>query len=363
MNKPKATTQASIGTGFRARFGKKALAWLIAVRAPFLTATIAPISLGAAAAWATRDSLNWGFFFLALLAGAFLHMAANVFNDYFDHLSGNDSLNVEFIRPFSGGSRAIQLGMLTASEMLGGAVVFSVSSAAIGLYLAWAAGPWVLAFGAVGLLSSVFYVGGPIKWAFRGVGEMMVGLNFGPLMALGSYYVQTGRVDWSPAVASIPIGLLIAAVLYINEFPDFLADGAVGKRTWVVRLGREKASIVYVLLMAAPYVTVVAGVATGVIPVPTLLALLTAPLALRAVLVARRFHSLSVELAPANSLTIVTHLATGLLLTFGYVLDGAEAGEAGYVIGFALLFSLLVAFVSRGVEKEKQAFLAAREAI
>ncbi len=342
---------------------RKALTWLLAVRAPFLTASIAPVLLGGAIAWATRDSLNWGLLFLAVAAGAFIHLGVNVFNDYFDHISGNDAVNVDFVRPFSGGSRAIQMGLLTPLETLMGAILLCALASGIGAYLAWAAGPWVLAFGVVGLVSGVFYVGEPFKWINRGVGELMVGLNFGTLMTLGSYYVQTERVDWTPAIASIPVAALIAAVLYINEFPDFAADRAVGKRTWVVRLGRQRAAIAYVFLMAIPYLTIAAAVAADVLPLPTLLALLTLPLAARAVHCALRYHSQPLDLTPANALTIVTHLATGLLLTLGYVWDGSDLGGLGYVVGLAILFTLIVVFVSQGIEQEKRAFLAMREAM
>lgn len=342
---------------------RKALVWLLAVRAPFLTASIVPVLLGGAVAWATRDALNWGLLFLALIAGALLHLAVNVYNDYFDDRSGNDPLNIDFVRPFSGGSRVIQMGLLSPLEMISGAVLLSAVSAGIGAYLAWAAGPWVLAFGVAGLISGVFYVAGPFNWASRGVGELMVGLNFGTLMTLGSYYVQTGRVDWTPAVASIPAAALIAAVLYVNEFPDFAADKAVGKRTWVVRLGRQRAVIAYALLMAIPYVTIPLAVAFGVLPLTALIAMLTLPFSLRAVYCAARHHSEPLELAPANALTIITHLATGLLLTLAFVWDGSELAGLGYVLGLSALFAFMVLFVSRGVEQEKRAFLAAREAL
>ena len=349
--------------GDAALLRRKAFAWLLAVRAPFLTASVVPVLLGGAIAWATRDAFNWGLFFLALVAGALLHLAVNVYNDYFDHRSGNDPLNVDFVRPFSGGSRVIQLGLLSPLEMISGAILLSAVSAGIGAVLAWAAGPWVLAFGVAGLISGVFYVAGPFNWASRGVGEFTVGLNFGTLMTLGSYYVQTGRVDWTPAVASIPAAALIAAVLYVNEFPDYAADKAVGKRTWVVRLGRQRAVIGYAFLMAVPYVTVPLGVAFDVLPPQTLLAMLTLPFSLRAVQVAARHHSHPLELAPANALTIVSHLATGLLLTLAFVWEGSGLAELGYVIGLALLFTVMVLFVSRGIEQEKRAFLAAREAM
>ena len=345
----------------RTLLGKKAFAWFLAVRMPFLTASITPVLLGGAIAWATQHEFSWALLFLTILAGALMHFGVNVINDYFDHTSSNDDINVEFVRPFSGGSRVIQMGLLTPLEMLVGAVVLFGLSSAIGLYLAAVSGPMVLAFGAVGLMSGVFYVGKPFNWGSHGIGELLVGLNFGTLMTLGAYYVQTQRVDWTPAVAAIPLAALIAAVLYVNEFPDYAADKAVGKRTWVVRLGRPRAANVYACLMAIPYVSVVLAVVAGTLPMTALLPLLTFPLAVRAVLVAYRYHSQPLELAPANALTIVTHLSVGLLLTLGYVWEGSDLKGSGYVVGLAVLFTLIVAFVSKGIEQEKQAFLASRQ--
>jgi 1,4-dihydroxy-2-naphthoate octaprenyltransferase len=250
------------------------------------------------------------------------------------------------------------LGLLTPLEMLVGAVVLFGLASALGIYLAAVTGPGVLVFGIVGLMSGVFYVGKPFNWGAHGIGELLVGLNFGTLMTLGAYYVQTQRVDWTPVVAAIPLAALIAAVLYVNEFPDYAADMAVGKRTWVVRLGRPQAANVYAFMMAIPYVSILLAVIAGTLPLTALLPLLTLPLAVRAVMVAFRYHSQPLELAPANALTIVTHLSVGLLLTLSYVWEGSDLKELGYVIGLAVLFTLIVAFVSRGIEQEKQAFLA-----
>ncbi|MGA2285339.1 MAG: 1,4-dihydroxy-2-naphthoate octaprenyltransferase [Dehalococcoidia bacterium] len=341
---------------------KKAFAWFIAMRVPFLTASISPVLLGGAIAWSTRHQFSWALLLMAMLAGGLLHLGVNVINDYFDHVSGNDDLNTEFIRPFSGGSRVIQMGLLSPLEMLVGAAVLFGLASVIGLYLAAVTGPLLLAFGAAGLLSGIFYVGKPFNWGSHGIGEILVGLNFGTLMTLGAYFVQTERVDWTPVIAAVPLAFLIAAVLYVNEFPDFAADKAVGKRTWVVRLGRPKAAYVYAAMMAIPYAWVLAFVAAGALPLPTLLPLLTLPLAVRAALVAFRHHSQPVELAPANAFTVVVHLSVGLLLTLGYVWEGSDVKEMAYVIGFAVLFTFIVAFVSKGIEQEKQAFLASRQA-
>ena len=272
--------------------------WVMALRVPFLTASIVPVLLGTATAWFTTGTLFWGFFLLTLLASLSIHIGSNVINDYFDHKSGNDEVNIEFVRPFSGGSRVIQLGLLSPLEVLSGSLFFFLLSALIGFYLAWTKGSLILVLGVIGLVSGMFYTGAPFNWAKRGIGELLVGLNFGILMTLGAHYVQTQSFSWVPVIAAIPVSLLIAAVLYINEFPDYTADKRVGKNTLVVRLGREKAVILYILIMAGVYLSIAAGVATGTLPLPALLGLITLPLAVRAIRYARKHHSTSFALQP-----------------------------------------------------------------
>jgi 1,4-dihydroxy-2-naphthoate octaprenyltransferase len=152
-----------------------------------------------------------------------------------------------------------------------------------------------------------------------GVGEFALGAGFGPITVLGAYYVQAQKPSAAALWASIPVGLLIAAVLYINEFPDFEADSAVGKRTLVVALGRKRAVWGYGALLVLAYVFIVLGVVLGTMPAITLIALLALPLAYRGIKGAARFHSSTPELIPFNAVTIQLHLVTGLLLCVGYI--------------------------------------------
>ncbi len=337
--------------------------WRMALRVPFLTASAVPVLLGTAIAWFATGTLYWGVFLLTLLAGLLVHKGTNVINDYSDHRSGNDEVNREFVRPFSGGSRVIQLGLLTPLEMLTGAVLFFLLSAAIGFYLAWARGPLILVLGAIGLISAIFYTGGPFNWAKRGIGELLVGLNFGILMTLGAYYVQAQSFSWIPVIAAIPVSLLIAAVLYINEFPDYTADKQVGKNTLVVRLGRERAVILYALIMAGVYLSIGVGVATGVLPLATLLGLITLPLAIRGIQYARKHYASSFDLVPANALTVTVHLATGLLLTLGFVWKVLSAQGLAYVVILGIIFVGFVIFMYRYIEKQKNIFLGLKQVV
>lgn len=238
--------------------------WVTELRAPFLTATLVSVVLGTVIAWARNGVFNPTIFLLALLGGAFAHLGTNVANDYYDHKSGNDEINKEFVRPFSGGSRTIQLGLLKPREVLLGSLLFFGAATLIGLYLTLVSGPLIPVFIAVGLISGLFYTAPPFNWVSKGVGEFLVGINFGALMTLGSYYVQTQALSVEPVLASIPVSLLIAGVLYINEFPDYTADKAVGKKTIIVRSGRGKAVYGYALIVFGAYASVLLAVLAGV---------------------------------------------------------------------------------------------------
>ena len=303
--------------------GNKVKIWLAEVRVPFFTATIVPILLGAVIAWARTGSFHWGHFLLTMLGGLLLHVGTNVANDYFDHRSGTDDVNVEFVRPFTGGSRMIQEGLLTPREVISGSLAAFALACVVGLYLAYVRGPVIIVLGLIGLFSGFFYTAPPINLVRKGIGEFFIGLNFGLLMTVGSFYVQTGYLALEPAVASIPVALLIAGVLYINEFQDAPADGSVGKDHLVVRWGRRRAAQGYVVLMAATYLSILLAAVFRVTSPFTLIALATLPVAIRAIGVARAHYDDYLKLVPANAATVLIHLLTGLLLSAAYLLDGA----------------------------------------
>jgi 1,4-dihydroxy-2-naphthoate octaprenyltransferase len=291
-----------------------------ATRLPFLTASVVPVLVGTSVAW--KDGfLNAPLFLMAFFGAAFFHIGANVINDYFDHTSGADEANLT-PTPFAGGSRLIQRGVLTARQVRNLALLFYALGTAIGLVLVALRGWQLLLFGLAGFLLGWIYTAPPIRLVHRGVGEVAIGLAFGPVIVVGSYWVQAIRWSHEALLASIPVGLLIAAVLYINEFPDRLWDARAGKRTLVVRLPAPLAVIGYGLLVSGAYVTILAGVLTGALAVPALLALLTLPAAWKAFAVLRREHAFPYRLIPANAGTIFTHLTTGMLLFLGYVIAG-----------------------------------------
>ncbi|MFW9967522.1 MAG: 1,4-dihydroxy-2-naphthoate octaprenyltransferase [Candidatus Thorarchaeota archaeon] len=314
--------------------------WMLEMRLPFLTASIAPVLLGTAMAWGLHGVFFWDVFLLTLVVGVCLHLGANISNDYFDHISTTDDINIEYVRPFTGGSRMIQLGWLSAGEVLAGSFVAYGIAVAIGLYLSFTRDILLLAFGIVGAASGFFYTAPPFRFVSRGFGEVFIGLNFGVLMVLGSYYIQVLALAWEPVIASLPIALLITAVLYINEFPDAEADEAVGKLTVVVRLGKKRAATGYGVLMVCVYASIVLGILLSYISLYTLVALTTLPLAIFATRHAIAHHSNTPVLVPANAATVVNHLLTGLYLTVGYIMHGL-----GLSIGIVLLVGLVMLLI------------------
>lgn len=296
--------------------------YLAELRAPFFTGSIIPVILGTALAWQTTGHFSLVYFLAALVGGMSLHAGANVANDYFDWKNGTDNINKEFVRPFNGGSRMIQNGIMTPKEVLVESAVCYLIAFAIGIWLISQLGVTILWLGIIGAVCGFFYSAPPLKFvARRGLGEFIIALNFGVLMTLGAYFVQTGTLAWRPIIVSLPIAILIAAILYINEFQDYTADKEAGKNHLVATLGKRRAATGYLVLLAAAYLSIVAGIATGALSPWGLFALATLPLAVRAARVARRHYDDSRALVPANAGTIQIHLLVGLILSAACIVD------------------------------------------
>ncbi|MCS7252665.1 MAG: 1,4-dihydroxy-2-naphthoate octaprenyltransferase [Armatimonadota bacterium] len=295
------------------------------VRAPFFTATISPVLMGTALAWRLEGKFDIVLFLMALLAMLFLHAAANMLNDYFDHLSGTDWLanpiRLSAVASLTGGGRAIQDGIVQPQEMLLYGLSSLLIGISLGIWLVVLVGLPLLLIGALGAFFAFFYTAPPIKLAHRGLGEFAVGMSFGVLSVLGSYFVQTGNLDWRVALASLPVASLITAVLWVNEIPDAPYDKAVGKLNLVVRLGVKGAAFGYFVLVAFAYIVLPFISLSLSSPVP-LIGLLTLPMAFVAALNVRWYacgkRSVVEAMSVACPLTITTHIAMGILLTIAY---------------------------------------------
>ncbi len=288
--------------------------WWRATRPFSFTATIIPITLGAVLAppptnWFARLAL----FALTLIGALGVHAGANMINDYYDHRNGLD--DAESLGP----ARAIQQGLLSERQvLLGGLAAFGLG-AALGLILVALRGPAILILGLVCLPLAFFYTGWPLKLAYRGLGEILVAIFMGPVMILGSYYVQAREFALTPALVSLPVAFLVAAIMHANNLRDIEPDRARGKVTIANLLGPAGAAWEYYLLVLGAY-ALVALLALGRIASPTiLLSLLTLPLALSLV---RRVAATQEPLAINAVLrqTSALHLRFGALLIVGLLL-------------------------------------------
>jgi 1,4-dihydroxy-2-naphthoate polyprenyltransferase len=295
--------------------------WLLAARAPFLTASVVSVVLGAVIAWNITGEFHLLNFVLTAIGVIFVHSGTNLVNDYFDHRSKLDEINLNH-SPFNGGSRVIQnKGTTPGAVLTAGLICFSLA-AAIGLYLnAVTKGNFILLIGISGFFIGYFYTAEPLKLGYTALGELITVIGCGPLIVYGSYYViaQTHAIE--PLIASIPIGILVGLILYINEFPDYDADKKTGKNTLVVILGKLKAIKIFYVFLIFNYIWVLLGIIFKFMPIHTIIVILTLPMCIKIIQIARRNHNLIKELLPANALTIGLHMIFGILLSLSYILN------------------------------------------
>lgn len=292
--------------------------FFLATRLPFLTATIVPIALGGAVA-AYDGRFSWGFWLLALVAGCFVHLGLNIANDLFDDASGADAANTT-PTPFSGGSRVIQYGLVTRRQMIGLCATFYALAIGLGLVLAATRGWALLWIGVAGVVLSLVYSMPPFQLVSRGLGEPVTALGFGPVMVLGTYFVCAQQWSWDAVYASLPVAILIALVLYVNEIPDRLGDERVGKRTLPVRLSASVIVTMYAAAVVVAFALVPVGVVAGILPWATLAMLLAAPLGYKAYVGIKASYDSPYGLMGPMQTNIGLHLVAGLLLVAGYVL-------------------------------------------
>lgn len=231
---------------------------LVITRMPFLSAVIMPALIGAAFAYsyvlAEGAAFPWINFIVALLGVALLHLGSNVMNDYFDYKDGTDPLNTQYFQQYSGGSRAIELGLISLEGTKRLGIALLLAAAFTGVYLTAVTGLPALLIGLAGLAIGYFYTAPPLRLVARqGLGELGISLAFGPLVTLGMTYVLTQELSWPAFLAGIPAGLLTANILLINEFPDAPSDAKTGKNHLVVTYGKSKSIYIYLAILTAAF--------------------------------------------------------------------------------------------------------------
>jgi 1,4-dihydroxy-2-naphthoate octaprenyltransferase len=289
--------------------------WIQEVRPQYLLLPVVLVLVGTtAAAWNSGGAYNFAYAALALLGLMLAHSSVNVLNDYFDYKSGVDLKTLK--TPFSGGSGILPAGKLSARQVFWYGLILFLLTIPVGIFFTIVQGWQLVPLILLGGLCILLYTSIILKNIFP---EWSPGLGLGILPVLGAYYVQTGNYSWPALVSSIPSGFLVLNLLLLNEFPDVEADMVGHKKTLPITAGKKRAAVVYTGFLAATYLWIIGAVIAQAMPVYCLLALLTLPLAFKAVRGAFYYDDLG-KILPAMGQNVIVVLATQLLLGVGYIL-------------------------------------------
>jgi 1,4-dihydroxy-2-naphthoate octaprenyltransferase len=300
------------------RFLKRTAIWIKASRALYTITVLLPCCIGAVIAWQAGYAFNWSLLAVILAGMLFANIGTNFTNDYFDYKSGVDKLDegrrykkgaeVLYDNPLaeSGSVDGFALYFFTPRTILISALASFGVTALAGLYLILKVDWRILPVGLLGIALGYFYTAPPVKFGYRGWGDLICFLGSGPLPIIGTYFLFTGTVSLTAIFAGIVVGLLVDAILYIGNVPDAEADRQVGKTTVSTLLGRRAVRILAPLYYGIAFILLIAAVAVGAFPIWTLLALATIPIVFRILSITRRSYDDISRFAPAIMMTVKT---------------------------------------------------------
>ncbi|MEK6714510.1 MAG: prenyltransferase [Candidatus Omnitrophota bacterium] len=273
----------------------------------FLFAGILPFFLGASMSFSAHKTFNFYYFAVAFIGIALSLVGVETFNEYFDARLGSDRVFLEDKENIP--DYIFYLGCL--AFILAG-IIAGYLSLKIGLSIA--------VFAILGFIAACFYVGPPLRLAYRGFGEFAIFFAYGPLMVLGSYYVQAQRIGLGPFLVSLIFGFLILALALVNEIPDYYQDGLVGKKNLVVRLGKQRAIILYQAVIFLSFLMLAIAFALKLIPIFSILVFLIFPFAVYTALKARKTYDKATQFIPTIRNTLIIYLFVSFTLIAGYLI-------------------------------------------
>ncbi|HIE17949.1 MAG TPA: prenyltransferase [Dehalococcoidia bacterium] len=289
--------------------------WFLETRPQFLLLSVVLSFLGTCIAW-YDGTFHLGYALLAFLGLLLCHISVNVLNDYYDYKSGIDLHTRR--TPFSGGSGLLPAAVLKPMPVLQLGLACFLLAVPIGIYFVLVRGWLLLPLLVVGAICILLYT--PLLTRLGWV-EWSPGIGMGALPILGIYFVQSGEYTVPAIVASVPSGILVHNLLLLNEFPDTEADRAAGRKTLPITIGKRGAGIVYSALLGAVYLWIFVAVQAELMPAFSLIALLTLPLAIKAIQGALQPEDEN-KLMPAMANNVLLVLLTQLLLSMGYIAGG-----------------------------------------
>jgi 1,4-dihydroxy-2-naphthoate octaprenyltransferase len=316
--------------------------WWKAFRFHYASASFMPGILGGIIAWAYDGQFHPGYFLLVMMGLILNHLALNMTDDYYDFRHLVDAFDSHG-NPYSGGSGTLSKGLIRPDQMRNVFTYFYILAIGIGIILGVLRGPLVFFFLAFGFFCALFYTAPPIRFGYRGLGEIAQLLCFGPGIGLGAYYVQTGKLSWEAFWGTLPFGMMLFSMITINEIPDYLEDRKAGKMNLVARFGRETGVKLFILSLLSAYGAILMGIFFGKVPVIGLISLLTLPIAYKTICILRKHYKDPVHMAPANLGMICTHNVTAILMVIAYTIVGFK--EDSLLFSFLPLFTLIILYL------------------
>jgi 1,4-dihydroxy-2-naphthoate polyprenyltransferase len=295
--------------------------WWRAFRFHYSSASFVPGILGGMIAWTTDGRFHPGYFLLVMLGLILNHFALNMTDDYYDFRHLVDVF-VDEKNPYTGGSGTLSAGLIRPERMRHVFVAFYAIAIGIGLFLGLVRGAFILFLLGLGFFCAFFYTAPPVKFGYRGWGELAQLFCFGPGIGLGAYYVQAQRISWEAFWGTLPFGIMLFSMITINEIPDYAEDRKAGKLNLVARLGREKGVRLFIFSLFAAYAAILTGVILGRIPRLGMISLLSLPIAWKTASILKTHYQEPSRIAPANLGMICTHNVTAILLMVAYVVVG-----------------------------------------
>lgn len=286
--------------------------WWDAIRPWSYTAAIVPVLLGSAVA-AHEVTINWLLLALALVGSIAIQGGTNLMNDYYDYKKGTDTPAVK------GTGGALLRGDMTPEQIFRAGIIAFALGSVIGLYLVYATGPFIFWLGLCSVAVGYFYTAGPFALAYVGLGELAVFIFMGPVMVLGSYYLQQPVIALPVIWAALPVSFVVAAILHANNLRDIDTDIINHKRTLATMLGRSGARVEFYVLVGGAFVSLLVLIALGLAPWPTLISFAMAPLAWRLMRTAAT-EVAAEKLHPVLRGSAVLHMRFGLLYVIGWVI-------------------------------------------
>jgi 1,4-dihydroxy-2-naphthoate octaprenyltransferase len=319
----------------------RAKVWWHAIRYHFVTPSIFPAVLGGLISWANDEFHLWLFIFV-LIVVIVNHIGLNMTDDYFDYKHSVDKLKPGEKNPYTGGSGTLINGSIKPTKMfLAFSLCFLITISA-GLYLTTIRGLPVLLFGLFGVFCAIFYTAPPVSFSHHGFGELSILVNFGSIIGLGAYYVQSQMLTLETFLATLPIGIMVFSMIIINEIPDIDEDRSAGKITLIVRYGRKIGVKLYIISWLCIYTVILSAVTLRLIPVFTLVAFLSLPHVLKSTKILREHYNHPILMAPSNLGTIKALSVASFGLIFGYAIQGILNGASLTQLALTLVIVCLV---------------------